>query len=370
MLNQTPNIPSAATAQRPDAAKPSNTQKGSTTDTFSTTLAKHIKDKSAQKAADAPKDTTKNGTASKGSTNDSTASKDSAKGNKKSDHAKAITPDTSLATITALPVNAALTQLKITATASELNLKNGTASLSDAAQLKTDKLKLTTAARLKGDAAKLAPDGSNHDATASKTTLAATKIEVAITSAAKTDTSILNIKTAPKVPSTAELAPSGMLPSTQAPQSGLPPTTPATSTIATPLNHNAWPTEFSQKINWMTNKQIQVAELHINPPNLGPMSVVLTIKDNQATALFASQHSAVRDAIQNALPQLRDSMADNGIMLGNATVSDQPSRDNNNNSNFMNQQSNNREQMGESEAAESISTATIRQHNGLVDTFA
>ncbi|HEU0282236.1 MAG TPA: flagellar hook-length control protein FliK, partial [Gallionella sp.] len=101
----------------------------------------------------------------------------------------------------------------------------------------------------------------------------------------------------------------------------------APPTIATPLGNNGWADEFSQKISWISTQQNQVAELHLNPPNLGPLDVVLEISDNQATALFTSPHGAVRDAVENALPKLREILADNGITLGNTTISDQPPRD-------------------------------------------
>jgi flagellar hook-length control protein FliK len=70
----------------------------------------------------------------------------------------------------------------------------------------------------------------------------------------------------------------------------------------------------------MANQSQQVAELHLNPPNLGPLEVRLTISNDQASASFVSLHSAVREAIETALPRLREMLADNGIMLGNVTV--------------------------------------------------
>lgn len=147
----------------------------------------------------------------------------------------------------------------------------------------------------------------------------------------------------------------------------------APTTIAAPVGSSAWPAEFSQKISWMSTQQTQVAELHLNPPDLGPMSVVLTISDNQATAMFSSPHSAVREAIENAMPKLRESMADNGIMLGNATVSDQPPRDRGA-SDSMNQRANSRADDASSTRADTPQTMTpltsTRRHNGMVDTFA
>lgn len=148
-------------------------------------------------------------------------------------------------------------------------------------------------------------------------------------------------------------------------------------TIATPLNSNGWADEFSQKISWMSTQQNQVAELHLNPPDLGPLDVVLKISDNQATAMFTSPHSAVRDAIENALPKLREVLADNGIMLGNATVSDQTPRDGNS-AGFMNQRGDTparREIPGITSESTNASLSPIQltpasRHNGMVDTFA
>jgi len=81
-----------------------------------------------------------------------------------------------------------------------------------------------------------------------------------------------------------------------------------------------WGGAVGERVVWMANQSHQVAELHLNPPNLGPIEVRLTISNDQASALFVSHHSAVREAIETALPRLREMLADNGIMLGNVTV--------------------------------------------------
>lgn len=81
-----------------------------------------------------------------------------------------------------------------------------------------------------------------------------------------------------------------------------------------------WSGVVGEKVVWMASQRHQVAELHLNPPNLGPLEVRLTISNDQASALFVSHHIAVREAIEMALPRLREMLADNGIMLGNVTV--------------------------------------------------
>lgn len=145
--------------------------------------------------------------------------------------------------------------------------------------------------------------------------------------------------------------------------------------INTPVGSHGWADEFSQKISWISTQQNQIAELHLNPPDLGPLNVVLKVTDNQATALFTSPHGAVREAVESSLPKLREVLADNGIMLGNATVSDQPPRERDMES-FKGQGggTSNQRDGGEAEtgrlAAVSARQEVVRRHNGMVDTFA
>lgn len=148
------------------------------------------------------------------------------------------------------------------------------------------------------------------------------------------------------------------------------------TTINTPVTHQAWGDEFSQKITWMSGQHEQTAALHLNPPNLGPLDVVLSISGDQATALFTSSHAAVRDAVEQALPQLRSMMADNGITLGNATVSDQSPRDQ---PAWQARQQQNGNGGASGEAGSALSAGDIssgaavfsgRRQLGMVDTFA
>lgn len=144
-----------------------------------------------------------------------------------------------------------------------------------------------------------------------------------------------------------------------------------TQTVSTPLSSPAWADDFTQKISWMVSQRNQVAELHLNPPNLGPLDVVLKISENQATALFTSPHAAVREAVENALPKLRELLADNGIMLSNATVGDQSSRERQAEQ-FANRGGDTatREAEGAVEASGEAVVKPARSHNGIVDTFA
>jgi flagellar hook-length control protein FliK len=149
---------------------------------------------------------------------------------------------------------------------------------------------------------------------------------------------------------------------------------PAQVTINTPVDHEKWGDEFNQKITWLAGSKDQTAELHLNPPQLGPMDVVLKVSGDQATALFTSPHAAVREAIEQALPKLREMMADSGIMLGNATVSDQAPRERQGESGSRSQSSRAGAIGGVSDSAAtgnlSARVSQINRHNGIVDTFA
>jgi len=141
--------------------------------------------------------------------------------------------------------------------------------------------------------------------------------------------------------------------------------------INTAVTQPAWGDEFSQKITWMATQRNQSAELHLNPPQLGPLDVVLKMNGDQATAMFSSPHAAVREAIEQAIPKLREMMAESGIMLGNAMVSDHGTKNNQDNSPRKAQD----RAMISADATQvsgiqEVRVSPIRQHNGMVDTFA
>ena len=145
--------------------------------------------------------------------------------------------------------------------------------------------------------------------------------------------------------------------------------------LNTPLTSSNWGDDFNQKIVWMATQREQTAALRLNPPNLGPLEVVISVSDDQATALFTSQHAAVRNAVEQALPRLREMLADSGITLGNATVSDQPPREHQ--AAHDGNQRNDGRRLGEAGESGIVSGSQAglgnwpaRRHEGMVDTFA
>jgi len=96
---------------------------------------------------------------------------------------------------------------------------------------------------------------------------------------------------------------------------------PATARIDTPFGEHGWGDAFQQKIVWLVDRQQQSAELHVNPPHLGPVDVILTFADDGAQIAFSSPHAAVREAIEASLDELRTALNDKGLTMGEALVS-------------------------------------------------
>ena len=105
-------------------------------------------------------------------------------------------------------------------------------------------------------------------------------------------------------------------------RTNVPPASPHTPILSVEpsVGSAAWGKAIGHQVLRMTAAGYQVAELNLNPAGLGPLKVTLTLGDNQAQAMFASAHESVRKALEVALPQLRTSLADHGISLGQASV--------------------------------------------------
>jgi flagellar hook-length control protein FliK len=90
--------------------------------------------------------------------------------------------------------------------------------------------------------------------------------------------------------------------------------------IAARVGTPGWDNQVGQKIIWMVAGKEQTASLTLNPPDMGPMHVVLSVTNDQATVTFTAAQPEVRQALEAAMPKLREMMGENGIALGNATV--------------------------------------------------
>lgn len=93
--------------------------------------------------------------------------------------------------------------------------------------------------------------------------------------------------------------------------------------LQAPLGAPHWGQAFSQQmVRFSTDggSGLRHIEMRLDPPDLGPVRISLSLAGEQASALFLSPHAAVRQAIEQALPQLHAALAEAGIQLGQTSV--------------------------------------------------
>lgn len=83
-----------------------------------------------------------------------------------------------------------------------------------------------------------------------------------------------------------------------------------------------WSGAITDRISWMVQGEQQFAKLQLNPPHLGPLEVRVSVQQDQASVSFLAQHAAVREAIEAALPRLREMFDQQSMELVRADVSD------------------------------------------------
>lgn len=82
-----------------------------------------------------------------------------------------------------------------------------------------------------------------------------------------------------------------------------------------------WNNQVGERINWMVNNQIQRADIRLDPPELGNLDVRLQIaKDNQANIVFHVTNATAKEAIESAIPRLREMFEQQGLDLANVDV--------------------------------------------------
>lgn len=113
----------------------------------------------------------------------------------------------------------------------------------------------------------------------------------------------------------------GVLPTSAAPAAtGAPDVRFASTQVATPFGRPEWANAMNERVTWLVGQRMQSADIQINPPQLGPVEVRITIQNDQANVYFTAQNGAVREAIQAALPRLNEMLAQGGLSLGQTSV--------------------------------------------------
>jgi flagellar hook-length control protein FliK len=97
-------------------------------------------------------------------------------------------------------------------------------------------------------------------------------------------------------------------------------TAPPSLPIGTPPGQAEWGEAVGQRVLWMVANKNQVAELRLNPPDLGPVEVKVRNDDDGVRLTFAAGNAAVREALESAAPRLREMFLAEGLNLANVDI--------------------------------------------------
>lgn len=103
-------------------------------------------------------------------------------------------------------------------------------------------------------------------------------------------------------------------------------TKPANGDLPTPLHHPSWTSDFGQKLLWFANNDRQTAHMTLNPPEMGSLEITMSLHKDTASTHFVSANAEVRNALETALPRLREMFSGAGLELGQVTIGSETSR--------------------------------------------
>lgn len=96
----------------------------------------------------------------------------------------------------------------------------------------------------------------------------------------------------------------------------------SSQTQMAPLNlgQNAWESNLGSRLQMMIGQNVQSAEIRLDPPELGALDIKIKVSNDVATVNITSPHTQVREALETAVPRLREMFAESGLSLGDVNV--------------------------------------------------
>jgi flagellar hook-length control protein FliK len=98
----------------------------------------------------------------------------------------------------------------------------------------------------------------------------------------------------------------------------------ATLTIHAPVGSAAFADEVGMRAAGLAQSGITQAQLQLNPADLGPVQVHITMQAGQASVWFGASHADTRAALEQSLPRLRELFAGAGMPLSDSGVFREP----------------------------------------------
>jgi flagellar hook-length control protein FliK len=104
-------------------------------------------------------------------------------------------------------------------------------------------------------------------------------------------------------------------------QAGLKSTS-TTLSMTSSLGDPGWDGEFVGRVNMVVKGGLQEARIQLSPPELGRLDIKVSTEGDTTKVMFAVDNVAAREAIEQAMPRLRELLEQGGLQLSHAEVAD------------------------------------------------
>lgn len=133
-----------------------------------------------------------------------------------------------------------------------------------------------------------------------------------------------------------------------------------------PVGSSGFAKELGQQITWLSGQDVKQAQIRLNPQDLGPLDVKVSVEHGRVDVSFMTQHPAATAAVQQGLDQLNQMLGGQGLSLGHATVGQHAQQQ----FTQQGQQSQASSSTSDESVADTPIAAATRIAVGLVDAFA
>jgi flagellar hook-length control protein FliK len=95
--------------------------------------------------------------------------------------------------------------------------------------------------------------------------------------------------------------------------------------LSVPFNQSGWGENLGRQLSLLLAKNMDSAQIQLDPPELGPLVVKIQINQDQVSLQFTSGHAVVREALEQSSQRLQQMFNDEGLELMDVGVFDQKS---------------------------------------------
>ncbi|KGK41690.1 hypothetical protein LH51_12880 [Nitrincola sp. A-D6] len=118
------------------------------------------------------------------------------------------------------------------------------------------------------------------------------------------------------------------IPAQQQVQAPMPQAQNAQDALMQKMLNPAWSKALGERAVMMAQQGPRVAEVRLDPPELGSLRIRVQIHGSDQVSLsFSAPNAAVREVLEQSMPRLREMFAEQGLNLSDASVEDQSTQE-------------------------------------------